>query len=456
MRSLSIRQKIILLFSAITILLVIVLARLSYVSVKEIYLEQAADHVTMLSSLVAADLDSAYLPFLSPGQEQAQNYYRDYLKQMVRKTGLNNAFIFNNNLDVLVSSDPDIFESELQLNKTEIDNLGINQSAASFPFADVQKNWYIWGFYRIDDDFYLGIRESINRLERVNQLSKLFLLIGATGVILTILGGWFIARMIARPVDKLVGFSKKIGSGDFDAPPPEISHGEFAILKNTMQQMQNDLAAKNEEREQMLAQIAHEIRNPLGGIELLAGLIKEDSEKNSPVNLHSTKILHEVSALKEQIASFLYYSKPLESKPQEVLLDDVVKDVRMIYNQRLQEKKVRFEYKDCAYKLYFDPGHLKQVLSNLAANSLDAVAENGKIEIKVSQNGTRGFEIRDDGPGLDEKYIKNIFKPFFTTKSNGSGLGLAISQKLCRQNNAILEYDNNFKSGSRFVMTIIE
>ncbi|MCB0282722.1 MAG: HAMP domain-containing histidine kinase [Calditrichaeota bacterium] len=452
MRSLSVRYKIILLFSLITVILVIVLSRISYVTVREIYLEQAAGHVKTLTSLAASDLDASYLLFLTAKADQAHNYYQSYLDGIVRQTAVANAFIFNKNLDVLVSSEKHRFGSELILNRSEIERLTIHQSGSSFPFADSDQNWYIWGFYNIDDRFYLGIRENINRLERINQLSTIFFWIGAAGVLLTVMGGWIIARTVARPVDKLVEFSKKIGRGDFEAQVPDKIYGEFALLKETMQQMQTDLAAKNDEREQLLAQIAHEIRNPLGGIELLAGLIKEDSLTESPAHNHSSKILQEVSGLKEQIAAFLYYNKPIESKPQQVQLKDILKDVKLIHAQRLQDKNIKLNFEDADYPLFFDPQHLKQVLTNLTANSIDAVEENGHISIKTFKNGSHGFEVCDNGPGLDPKYRKNIFKPFFTTKSNGSGLGLAICKKLCQQNNALLEYDENYKDGSRFIV----
>lgn len=454
MKNLSVRQKIIFVFGLITILLVVVLARVSYVTVREIYLEQAADHVKSLSAFAASDLDNSYLEFLSPRFDQTQVYYKDYLSEIVKQTSVANAFIFNRDLEVLVSTERHIFQSELLLNQAEIEMLETGRSGSSFPFSDKQNNWYIWGFYRINNDYFLGIRENINRLARVNQLSTIFFWIGAGGILLTILGGWFVARMIARPVDKLVNFSKKIGHGDFDVRAPERVYGEFAILKETMQQMQQDLAAKNEEREQMLAQIAHEIRNPLGGIELLAGLIKEDAQKESPVYEHSTKILQEIRGLKEQIASFLYYNKPVESKPEQVDLAEIVKDINMIYNRKLKDKNISLEFNDSGYTIYFDRQHLKQVVTNLTANSIDAVQQNGTIEIKKAQNGSIGFELCDDGPGLDEKYLKNIFKPFFTTKSNGSGLGLAICKKLCQQNNAEIEYDYNYKKGSRFIVTV--
>lgn len=450
MKSLSVRYKIILLFSLITVILVIVLSRISYITVREIYLEQAAEHVKTLTSFAASGLDKSYLLFLTAKADHAYNYYESFLKEIVKQTAVANAFIFNKNLDVLVSTEKHRFGSELRLNRSEIERLSLHQSGSSFPFADTDKNWYIWGFYNIDDQFYLGIRENINRLERINQLGTIFIWIGAAGVLLTILAGWFIARTIAGPVDKLVQFSKKIGQGEFNVQAPEKIYGEFAVLKDTMQQMQADLAAKNDEREQMLAQIAHEIRNPLGGIELLAGLIKEDAQSESQTYNHSAKILQEVSGLKEQIAAFLYYNKPVETKPQQLQLAEILKDVKMIHAQKLQDKNIHLHFEESDYPLFFDPQHLKQVITNLTANSIDAVAENGSIIIKMFENGTRGFEVCDDGPGLDQKYRKNIFKPFFTTKPNGSGLGLAISKKLCLQNNALLAYDESYRDGSRF------
>jgi two-component system, OmpR family, sensor histidine kinase BaeS len=89
-------------------------------------------------------------------------------------------------------------------------------------------------------------------------------LIGLGGVILTILAGWFMANAIVKPLNKLIKFSTEIGKGNFNVDSPAAMHGEIKMLSEAMDKMKNELLLNHKERENLLAQIAHEIRNPLG------------------------------------------------------------------------------------------------------------------------------------------------------------------------------------------------
>jgi signal transduction histidine kinase len=97
---------------------------------------------------------------------------------------------------------------------------------------------------------------------------------------------------------------------------------------------------------------------------------------------------------------------------------------------------------------------LKQIFINLISNSIEAIGENGTINIfsEITDKSSY-FRISDSGRGIKTENLNNIFNPFFTTKKNGTGLGLAICRKLCHQNNAQIEVTNNLESGCEFVIT---
>jgi signal transduction histidine kinase len=219
--------------------------------------------------------------------------------------------------------------------------------------------------------------------------------------------------------------------------------------------MKTDLAEKNEEREQMLAQIAHEIRNPLGGIELMAGLVKESMPADDKSAQHIQKILEEVHGLKQQLTLFLEYSKPLEVNPENINVRELVIEIESIFESSIKSKGIHFSLDDQLKKVFFDYGHLKQTLINLVSNSIDAIEKNGKIAISAfPKNGQAILSIENNGPAIAEKNQKKIFNPFFTTKASGTGLGLAVCQKFCALNNADIELDNLYKTGTRFLIYI--
>jgi len=451
----SVKTKTIIIFSAITIILVLIMARVSYVTVKENYLEQATEHVKTLCFYMASSLDRNYLEFISIKGGQAKEDYVSFLREHVSRSGVENAFLFNKDLNVLAFTNEGISDTQLRLNRNEILNINPGSTEASFPFSDSDGNWYIWGFFRINDNFYLGIQESASRLKTLNDLATIFWGIGIAGVLLTILAGWFIAQNISGPVDKLVTFSEKIGKGDFKSKAPEKIYGEFKILRDTMEQMKADLSRKNDEREQMLAQIAHEIRNPLGGIELLTGLVKEDLGEVNESAMHLQKILDEVQSLKNQLTTFLEYSKPLKVQPEVIDLVEITKEIEHNFKNRIKQKSINLITENKVETLMFDNGHFKQVLNNLLTNSLEATASGGSVWLRSDkENGNVVISVSDTGSGIPSENEKNVFVPFFTTKANGTGLGLAVCKKLCLENNADLVYQNNKDKGCTFSVKI--
>jgi len=456
LKNTSLKYRILFVFTAITVLLVAIMARVSYESVRENYLQQAGAQVKMLSAYMAHSLDPKYLDFISSDKDQvADEFYQQFLQDEVKKSGVENAFIFNKGFNILATAKEQVSSSQLKLNQNEILLITPKETGVSFPFSNEQGLWFIWGFYRINDNFYLGVQENASRLETLNKLSTIFFGIGLAGVILTLIAGWFIAQSIAEPVDKLVNYSKEIGTGNFTANPPEKISGEFAILKNSMQQMQSDLATHNREREQMLAQIAHEIRNPLGGIELLSGLVKENLDADDPSQAHLKKIIDEVHGLKSQLTLFLEYSKPQAVNKRKVDLQKLSKEIKENFSIELEQKRINFKTDIKQESVYFDPGHLKQTLINLVANSIDAVNGNGEIVFSsTQQNGSNIIQVSDNGPGVKEDEMETVFSPFFTTKANGTGLGLAICQKLCSANSADISLKNNKQTGCTFSLKV--
>lgn len=457
----TIKTKIILTFSLLTAILVIITARVGYLSVREIYLDQLSDQTNLLTRLIAGEINPKYLPFLDGGGEDnlALSMYQKTIQSKAQEMFLPNIFIFNDQFKILAQSadEPGSGSSEprLLLNRTEIQALGIGESTASLPFKGADGAWYLWGFYRLNETHWLGIRENAARLERVEALSNIFWLIGITGVLVTIFFGWILAYTIARPIDRLVSFSSRLGKGKFDASLPDGVKGELATLAGALDKMRRDLARFHKEKETMLAQIAHEIRNPLGGIELLAGLVKEDLAQSSISTEYINKILDEIAGLKALITSYLNYSRPLPAAPETVFVGEVIQEIEEIVSPDLQKKRISFTAHGNNPEIRFDRQHLRQILLNLVSNSIEAAYPGGNIIVEAQQNQKQAIiSVSDDGTGIAEDNLASVFEPFFTTRGNGTGLGLTVCKKLCEENRAEIAVKNNSGKGCTFTITI--
>ncbi|MGD8781389.1 MAG: ATP-binding protein [Ignavibacteria bacterium] len=453
------RVRIILTFGLATILLVILMSRLSYKFVKDLYLSQLSEKVNVVSTLIASQISSTYLNILQLGQPTNSTlvYFQKLFQRNLSEESKIQLFVFDNNFKIIVHSDSTynigLTEPRLSLNEKEIFELKINQSSTSLPFKGDDGKWYLWGFHRLNENFWLGLKENAAKLEKVDDLSLMFWYAGASGVIIVFFLSLLIAKSISRPIDKLVEYSSEIGKGNFNIPAPEGMQGEIKDLAIAMDKMKNDLSENQKEKEQMLAQIAHEIRNPLGGIELLAGLTKEDLQKENLNTEYIENIQQEVNGLKNLITSFLEYSRPMPANPSTYNLSKIVDEVLDYFKQQIDEKKITVKKSFQLKNIYFDKGQLKQVIINLVANSIQAIDKNGNIIIcSTSEKGKWKLSISDDGPGIDNNKLSSIFEPFYTTKKNGTGLGLATSKKLCIENRSLLSVSNNEYKGCTFAI----
>ncbi|HNO12335.1 MAG TPA: ATP-binding protein, partial [bacterium] len=105
--------------------------------------------------------------------------------------------------------------------------------------------------------------------------------------------------------------------------------------------------------------------------------------------------------------------------------------------------------------IFFDPQHFRQIMLNLFANAVEALEMFGKIEVESKIHDSYiHVSIRDNGKGIDEKWLSQVFEPFFTRSGHGNGLGLAICKKLCTANGATIHIENRPESGCSVTMRL--
>lgn len=217
---------------------------------------------------------------------------------------------------------------------------------------------------------------------------------------------------------------------------------------------------------EMAATVAHEVRNPLGGIGGFAALLKrelgDDDVKLDLVN----KIISGVDTLNKTVIALLDYTRQDQLSMRKVSLRALIED-SVEYEQAQgdnNEVSIDIEIADEKRKLNIacDPHLMRQVFLNLYRNSREAMDGVGRITIRAGkENGENGgsnedkkvwIEIEDSGPGIPEDLQDKIFQPFFTTKSNqnGSGLGLASVWKTIQAHGGDIDIKSEEGKGSNF------
>jgi len=452
------RIKIILTFTLVTVILVLILSRVSFFYLKDIYLSQLSEQAQTLANIVSDRIDPNFFLFLQVGEPTGSA--QDYFQNLTRPQSGNRSavFIFDSNLKIIFHSDSSVTrgltDPRLLLNVSEIEKLDSNETTTSLPFKGDDGNWYLWGFKRISSEYWLGVQESAERLERVDQYSTVFWLIGLGGVIITIILGWIAANSITRPINQLVSFSEAIGKGNNKILKPGNMKGEMAVLSEALDEMRNSLNKSQNEKEHILAQIAHEIKNPLGGIELFAGLIREDQNNSALSSDYPDRILSEVGRLKALINAFLNYGRPVKPQPERVNLQTLFCELEVLFSDMLHKKQISLLFDVNDHHVYFDPGHMKQIFINLISNSIESISASGIVHIRFQGNDDLWqINVIDSGPGIKPENAAHIFDPFYTTRKNGTGLGLSVCNKLAAENKAKLILNNNYPDGCTFILT---
>ena len=199
----------------------------------------------------------------------------------------------------------------------------------------------------------------------------------------------------------------------------------------------------------MAATIAHEINNPLEAITNLIYLAKTTPGLPNEACRHLEIADRELARVAQIAQQTLGFYKDTSTR-RRVEVEELVKDVLAVYERKLRSKRIRTSVSiDPHLKVYAKQGELKQVLSNLIANAIDASAPGGKIWLRVhgTKNWTDGREpgvritVADNGTGMSPEVKRRIFVPFFTTKSNvGTGIGLWVTKSLIEQQGGYLRF----------------
>lgn len=182
----------------------------------------------------------------------------------------------------------------------------------------------------------------------------------------------------------------------------------------------------------LIAGLAHEIRNPLGIISATAQLLKEDQDQ-STLQEGLEIIRQETTRLNQILTQLIDFAKPSPSQGGFLNLNELITESIPFFRKLLEEQGIKLQtaLSGNSLTIYFDPQKFKQLLINLVLNSSQAMPRGGIIEISTWEKEGRVFmQVRDNGQGISQEILPQIFNPFFTTKEQGTGLGLSIVHRI--------------------------
>jgi signal transduction histidine kinase len=252
---------------------------------------------------------------------------------------------------------------------------------------------------------------------------------------------------------------------------------------NTVKQQSDTLVELEEQLRQtdrlavigeLTSSLAHEVRNPLGSIRGAVEIITAKNTSESKKTEFSKILIDETERMTTVLENYLSFAKKKKQQDSEYIFQEIVQNVIMMLTSQARKRRIEIvsTRPEDPILLRGDPNDLWQILMNIILNALQAMTDGGKITIKLSEiddmkldkkakhsvlneyNRFLKLTISDTGPGIPNDLLKEIFKPFYTTKTNGSGLGLAIVKRIIDGNNWVIDVRSTMNSGTEFVIII--
>ncbi|MDX2023965.1 MAG: HAMP domain-containing sensor histidine kinase [Deltaproteobacteria bacterium] len=260
-----------------------------------------------------------------------------------------------------------------------------------------------------------------------------------------------IGQRIVGPVGRLALAADRIGGGELSAPIAIETKDEIGLLAERFEQMRRALAARDERMQMMLAGIAHEVRNPLGGLELFVGLLREGLVDQPERLAEVASLQRELTYLNAVVSEFLDYARRPVLSLEELNVRDVLQDVVAAAGATRDVVQVNGA---AGLLVKADAGQLRRALLNLLRNALQ-VAPQGPVVLAARQEKDHTIiEVRDAGPGVPAELQEKIFTPFFTTRQKGTGLGLAFAKEIVAEHHGSLTVHTAPEGGACFRITL--
>ncbi len=225
--------------------------------------------------------------------------------------------------------------------------------------------------------------------------------------------------------------------------------------KNVELRRRERLAALGE----MAAGLAHEVRNPLGGIALYASMLEGQLADRPASRTATLRISQSVRLLDQLVSEILDFAQEHQLEPQRCRLGVVLGAAEDGVRPWAAERgaTVVVEPSAADIEVFCDAPRLQRALLKLLMNGVQAVVEGGHVWVTAAVRGEEGgveIEVSDDGPGIPPEDMERIFNPFFTTRATGTGLGLAIVHRIVESHGGGIRVSNRPQGGAKFVIRL--
>jgi signal transduction histidine kinase len=413
--------------------------------------DELGRRLTAIASSSATQVRGKYLAEVAPGNETDRAYQNvvKKLQTLEESTGAR-LFVFDKKYD----SRADTANTPIGTHyyRAELDGAEIARAFAGTAIASVTFDGndgvtYKTGYAPVhasetepDIVLVLGAQAPASYFTRLADLRARLFAWGGGLAAVSVLAAVLATFLITRNVRRLAAAAERIGAGDLHEPVVIRSRDELGVLGDTMDRMRVQLAERDAKMQQMLAGIAHEVRNPLAGMTLFAGILRDEIPEADERRGHVDKIQRELDYLERVVNDFLEYARRPKPELADVPIADLFSEVIELAPTDLP---VAIEVEVDVVRA--DRGQLRRAVLNLTRNAIQAAraaghAGPGSVRLAAHRRGDRvELSVWNRGKEIPPETSGKLFEPFFTTREKGTGLGLAFVRDIAADHGGKVE-----------------
>jgi signal transduction histidine kinase len=413
--------------------------------------DELGQRLMAIASSATTHVRGKYLADLTPGNESDRAYKNvaNKLETVAALTGVR-LFVFDAHYDSradTVKTPIGTHYYRAELDGAELARVFGGKPAASFTFEGNDHVMYKTGYAPVHASetepeivLVLGAQAPASYFDRLSDLRRRLFLWGAGLAAVSVLAAVLATFLITRNVRRLAAAAERIGAGDLHEPVSIKTRDELGLLGETMERMRIQLAERDAKMQQMLAGIAHEVRNPLAGMTLFAGILRDEVPEGDERRGHVEKIQRELDYLERVVNDFLEYAR----RPKPELADVPVAD---LFSEVIQLAPTDLEVaiETDLTTIRADRGQLRRAVLNLTRNAIQAATSaghtgTGNVTLAAHRRGdVVELSVWNRGKEIPAETSGKLFEPFYTTREKGTGLGLAFVRDIAADHGGKVE-----------------
>lgn len=434
-----------------------------YTLSRRILEDELGKSLSRIAGATASQLNGDLVLTLEPGDDQTETRTfkntRETLTELKDAAGLRRVFVVD--LSQRVRADvggglpigaelPDLARDKLELDR--VFKGEAIPSAVLFVGNDgrTYKTGYAPLFSRAEPTKVVGavgVEASAEFFGPLAQLSRAFFGLSIVGLLVLAFIALLTASGLTRPLRRLMDAALRIGSGDLTTRVAEERTLEIGVLARELEQMRQALESRDRQLKMMIAGVAHEVKNPIGGMELFSGLLKEELDGEKPAledaRSHLKRIQNELDYLKRIVEDFLSFAREQKLSLTKVAALQLLTHARDHMQGEANQKGVNLVLVADEGALQGDESLLTAALVNLVKNAIQAAPKDTTVTLRGRADGNQyHVEVQDQGPGIPADAQEKIFEPFFTTREKGTGLGLPLARKIVQAHRGSLTLES--------------